>query len=75
MSTLTVTFPPISQLGSGLGRAAASLIARLQYARKQRETRRYLEQMDDHMLQDLGVSRAQALFELDRPTVGWRPND
>jgi len=36
-----------------------------------RETRRYIEQMDDRMLADIGVSRAQALFEIDRATR-WR---
>lgn len=29
-------------------------------------TRRYLTEMDDHMLSDLGISRAQAAFEASR---------
>jgi uncharacterized protein YjiS (DUF1127 family) len=65
MSTLTLTLP-ISRFGTGLGHAVQTLQARWEHARKLRETRRYLEQMDDHMLSDLGVSRAQAAFELDR---------
>ena len=67
MSTLTLTHSfAFSRVSSGIGRAAALLVTRWQQARRLRETRRYLEQMDDHMLQDLGVSRSQALFELDR---------
>lgn len=30
-------------------------------------SRRYLAEMDDHMLHDLGISRAQACFEASRP--------
>jgi uncharacterized protein YjiS (DUF1127 family) len=33
-------------------------------------TRRHLAEMDDRMLQDLGISRAQAQFEANRPI--WR---
>lgn len=33
-------------------------------------TRRQLAELDDRMLQDLGISRAQALFEADKPL--WR---
>ena len=62
----TITLPRSATRASlGLGRAIATLWARWQYQRRLRETRRYLEQMDDRMLQDLGVSRAQAFFELD----------
>jgi uncharacterized protein YjiS (DUF1127 family) len=64
MSTLTLTFPFI-RFSTGLGQMAAVVAARWRHARRLRETRRYLAQMDDHMLQDLGVSRAQAAFELD----------
>ena len=44
------------------------LAARWQRARLRRETRRTIMMMDEHMLSDLGVSRAQALFEIDT----WR---
>jgi uncharacterized protein YjiS (DUF1127 family) len=47
------------------GRAVHALLARWQRARRLAETRRTLAQMDDHMLADLGVSRAQAYFEVD----------
>lgn len=30
-------------------------------------TRRHLAELDDRMLQDLGISRAQAQFEANRP--------
>jgi uncharacterized protein YjiS (DUF1127 family) len=33
-------------------------------------TRRQLGELDDRMLQDLGISRAQAQFEANRPL--WR---
>ncbi|WP_239002685.1 DUF1127 domain-containing protein [Rhodovastum atsumiense] len=33
-------------------------------------TRRQLEELDDRMLKDLGISRAQAQFEASRPI--WR---
>jgi uncharacterized protein YjiS (DUF1127 family) len=64
----TLTFAPtfsFSRFGTGIGHALLALRARLQEARRLRETRRYLEQMDDHMLSDLGVSRAQARFDLE----------
>ena len=64
----TLTFAPtfsFGRFGAGIGHAAQALRAHWEQARKLRETRRYLEQMDDHMLSDLGVSRAQAHFELE----------
>lgn len=73
MSTLSLTLP-FDRFGTGLGHAARSLVARWRHARRIAETRRYLSQMDDHMLADLGVSRAQASFELDRASR-WPVND
>jgi uncharacterized protein YjiS (DUF1127 family) len=73
MSTLTLSLP-FARFGTGLGHAVQTLRARFEHARKLRQTRRYLEQMDDHMLSDLGVSRAQASFELER-SRGWSVND
>ncbi len=35
-------------------------------AQRNRKTRRYLTEMDDRMLADLGISRAQAAFEASR---------
>jgi uncharacterized protein YjiS (DUF1127 family) len=69
MNTIALSLPQF--VGTGFGRAAAALWARWQHARRLRETRLYLEQMDDHMLSDIGVSRAQVGFELDR-AAGWR---
>jgi uncharacterized protein YjiS (DUF1127 family) len=72
MNTLSHTLP-LAQLGAGLsriatgiGHAASALLAQWQHARKVRQTQKYLAEMDDHMLADLGVSRAQAGFEADR---------
>jgi uncharacterized protein YjiS (DUF1127 family) len=42
--------------------ATASYINRI---RLQAALRREVERMDDHMLADIGLSRAQALFEVD----------
>ena len=41
---------------------------RVRFARMRREAglRREIERLDDRMLSDLGLSRAQALFEVDR---------
>ena len=36
-----------------------------QRARRRRQTRRYIMTMDEQALSDIGVSRAQALFEID----------
>lgn len=38
----------------------------VEHAMQVRSTRRQLEQLDDRMLQDLGISRAQARFEARR---------
>ena len=43
---------------------------RLERAWRNFVTRRDLAEMDDRMLKDLGVSRAQAHFEANRPI--WR---
>jgi uncharacterized protein YjiS (DUF1127 family) len=65
MTTLSLSLP-FGHFGSGFGHFAARLAARWRHAQRLRETRRYLTQMDERMLQDIGVSRAQAVFELDR---------
>ncbi len=69
MNTLSPTLP-VSRFGAGLGHAARVLLARWRHARQVRRTRRYLMEMDEHALQDIGVSRAQAMFELER-ALGW----
>lgn len=65
MSTLSLPLP-FGRFGIGFGQAFRTFAARWRHARRLAETRRYLQAMDDHMLNDLGVSRAQAMFELDR---------
>jgi len=64
MTSIGLTLP-LAHGGTGLARTVRTLLARWRHARGLAETRRYLEQMDDHMLKDLGVSRAQAVFEID----------
>jgi uncharacterized protein YjiS (DUF1127 family) len=67
MSGNVVIATPVRLAGVGFLRAGSAIRAYWQHAMRLRETRRYLEQMDDHMLHDIGVSRAQAFFELDSP--------
>ena len=63
-----------NMVASSVGRISASespsLMARVQKVLKQawrkHRTRRMLTQMDDRMLSDLGISRAQASFEASR---------
>jgi len=49
----------------GLGGALSMLAARWNRAATLRRARRQVAEMDDQMLADLGVSRAQAIFEID----------
>jgi uncharacterized protein YjiS (DUF1127 family) len=53
-----------------LSALAAHARARLAEAWHNFTTRRELAEMDDRMLKDLGISRAQAQFEANRPI--WR---
>ena len=50
----------------GVRRMVARLAGRWQQARQLRAARRYLMEMDDHTLADIGASRAQALFQIDQ---------
>ncbi len=52
-----------ARVGAGFGQMLAS-------AWRVISTRQALAEMDDRMLKDLGVSRAQAQFELSRPV--WK---
>jgi uncharacterized protein YjiS (DUF1127 family) len=56
--------------GFGLRQVAALIAARWRSARKLRQARRYVMAMDERTLADIGVSRAQALFEIDRAGRG-----
>jgi len=69
MSGVVLTFPRLRR-PAAWRLAMAALAARWVQARRRREARRYIAQMDEHMLSDIGISRAQALFEIDR--VGGR---
>jgi uncharacterized protein YjiS (DUF1127 family) len=50
----------------GLGGVLSMLAARWNRVAMLRRARRQVAEMDDHMLADIGVSRAQAIFEIDR---------
>jgi uncharacterized protein YjiS (DUF1127 family) len=58
MNTLRLS-TPLAWIGSGLTRIWDEVDSMMEVA----ATRRRLEEMDDRMLQDLGISRAQADFE------------
>jgi uncharacterized protein YjiS (DUF1127 family) len=58
---------PISGLSA---RAGAGLSQAASYVWRVLTTRQGLSDMDDRMLQDLGISRAQAQFEVSRPV--WK---
>lgn len=57
---------PGRRRGNGVWRWVVLLAQGWQRARRLRATRHYVMEMDAHMLADIGVSRAQALFEIDR---------
>ena len=67
MTSISLVLPVRRRWEWGLRRFTITLAARWHAARQRRETRRYIMGMDEHMLADIGVSRAQALFEIDRP--------
>jgi uncharacterized protein YjiS (DUF1127 family) len=71
MSTIGLALP-FARAGAGLQHALAEIAARWQEARRLRQTRRYVMDMDERTLADIGVSRAQALFEID---CALRQND
>ena len=48
-------------------RASTGFAHLLAYAWRVMSTRQGLAELDDRMLKDLGVSRAQAQFEISRP--------
>ena len=66
MTSIGLVLPVRRRREWGLRRFATAMLTRWQKARLRRETRRYILAMDEHMLADIGVSRAQALFEVDR---------
>jgi uncharacterized protein YjiS (DUF1127 family) len=70
MTSIGLTLPHL-HVGVGVGRTVHRLLARWRQARRIAEARRAISEMDDHMLRDLGVSRAPAYFEVDRASR-WR---
>jgi uncharacterized protein YjiS (DUF1127 family) len=60
------SFHPIEAAFVTLGRVRRHLAA----WRARRQSRAQLLTLGDHELQDIGISRAQALFETDKPF--WR---
>ncbi len=70
MTTISLTGSqpmPRGRLAAGLG---ALVLSRLAQVWRNYTTRRDLAALDDRMLQDLGISRAQAQFEANRAI--WR---
>lgn len=66
MTAIVIRIPlPSLPHGSArpLTQVAHGIAAKWRAARLRRATQRYLAEMDDHMLSDIGVSRAQALFD------------
>lgn len=62
-------FTDFSSLGSsrhGVGTMVATALRAVGHMFSVAMSRRYLVEMDDHMLHDLGISRAQANFEAAR---------
>jgi uncharacterized protein YjiS (DUF1127 family) len=65
---------PAYVLGQAAERGGALLLdglfSRLGQAIRRQRSRREITRLDDHMLRDIGVSRAAALYEADKPL--WR---
>jgi uncharacterized protein YjiS (DUF1127 family) len=62
---------PLGSGEVGAGRVLAALVAHWRRMADLRAARRVISEMDERMLSDIGVSRAQALFEIDRE-MHWR---
>ena len=70
MNTIALSFPLV-RLSTGCGHVAAALLAAARHTRRLAETRRSVARMDEHMLADIGVSRAQMTFEIEH-AHRWR---
>lgn len=66
------TCPAAARRSSNLsfGRIFSALVGRLLLWQERSDERLRLREMDDHMLKDLGISRAQAYRESEKPF--WR---
>ncbi|MGA1857391.1 DUF1127 domain-containing protein [Azospirillum sp. 11R-A] len=58
------------QANPGLGERVVSLFDRLATWNERRRQRRALEALPDHLLSDIGISRADADYEAEKPF--WR---
>jgi uncharacterized protein YjiS (DUF1127 family) len=63
-------FPAVTHLGVHRLPSRGGLSAWLRAAVARWRERRVLEEMDDRMLRDIGISRSQALTEANKPF--WR---
>ena len=64
---LALAWYAVRRLGNGGGRLAEGGLIWLERARQ----RRQLAELSDHMLRDIGLTRADAWAESDKPF--WRP--
>ena len=73
--TENLTFLPLFRISAGIGAVAGTVWARARHevaiAWRFLTTRRHLLEMDDRMLKDIGISRAQADYIASR-TAWWR---
>ncbi|NUB06273.1 DUF1127 domain-containing protein [Azospirillum sp. Vi22] len=53
--------------GQGIGNAVVALFDTVATWNERRRQRRALEALPDHLLQDIGLSRADAVTEADKP--------
>lgn len=54
-------------IGQGIGSALVALFDTVATWNERRRQRRALEALPDHLLQDIGLSRADAVTEADKP--------
>lgn len=59
-----------AQAGAGVGERVVALFDRLATWNERRRQRRALEALPDHLLSDIGISRADADYEAEKPF--WR---
>ncbi len=59
-----------AQAGAGVGERVVALFDRLATWNERRRQRRALESLPDHLLSDIGISRADADYEAEKPF--WR---
>ncbi|WP_188260666.1 DUF1127 domain-containing protein [Azospirillum tabaci] len=58
---------PGQGIGQGIGGALVALFDTVATWNERRRQRRALEALPDHLLQDIGLSRADAVTEADKP--------